>query len=179
MRSPWHRHKTNRIPLPDLIISAFLLICCLCGTKQSCLTVKWLDIAHCLCCHRWENGKSQWPAINISVSAVFVFTSLLLWDSHLSYLASLLRFEFFLCVIVPSQFLYYPTLRYHDKNRLLLRGRLRLFAIVIVFDWKSKITLTRQRQKLKIWRENILSLRHYQQGSLVYFPPSPDCFDWP
>ena len=40
----------------------------------------------------------------------------------------------FLCVIVPSLFLYYPTLRYHGKNRLLLRGRLRFFAIVIVFD---------------------------------------------
>ena len=111
VRSPWHRHKTNRIPLPVLIISAFLLICCLCGTKQSCLTVKCLDIGHCHCCYRWENGKSQWPAINISVSAVFVFTSLLLWDSHLSYLASLLSFEIF-CVSLSR--LYFSIIPHSD-----------------------------------------------------------------
>ena len=61
---------------------------CLSGTKQSSLTVKCLDIGHCLR-RQWENGKSQWPAINISVSAVFVFMSLLLPNSHLaSYLSS-------------------------------------------------------------------------------------------
>ena len=149
VRSPWHRHKTNRIPLPVLIISAFLLICCLCGTKQSCLTVKCLDIGDCLC-RRWENGKSQWPAINISVSAVFVFMSLLLPNSHFSLTSPLTcppQLRVFR-VIVSSLFLYYPTLQYHDKNLSLLRGvRLRLFAIVIVFDWESKITWTKDFDK--------------------------------
>ena len=158
MHAPWHRHKTNRSPLPALIISTFLMICsilphrlgrCLSGTKQSSLTVKCLDIGDCLC-RRWENGKSQWPAINISVSAVFVFMSLLLPNSHFSLTSPLTcppQLRVFR-VIVSSLFLYYPTLQYHDKNWSLLRGvRFRLFAIVIVFDWESTITWTKDFEK--------------------------------
>ena len=93
---------------------------CLSGTKQSSLTVKCLDIGHCLR-RRWENGKSQWPAINISVSAVFVFMSLLLPNSHLaSYLSS--SGSSFSCHCLVSISLLSHTTIVYDKKRLYLAG---------------------------------------------------------
>ena len=178
VRSPWHRHKTNRIPLPALIISAFLFDLLFVRNQailSNCEVPGHWTLPLLLPVGKWKISVASNKYFSVGCLCVYVSIALRL-SPLLPGLAPQLRD--FLCVIVPSLFLYYPTLRYHDKNRLLLRGRLRFFAIVIVFDWKSKITLTRQRQKLKIWRENIVSLSHYQQGSLVYFPPSSRLL-WP